>query len=135
MTASKAGERAASGAPPSGDETATTLTLTWAVAAPREAVFQAWTEPRRLARWWWPARFETTYDVALHAGGGYRFRTIELPDLSVLCVSGVFLDMHELDRLVYTWSWEGSEAPETLVTVEFRERGSSTEIALTHAGF
>jgi len=30
-------------------------------------------------------------------------------------------------RLVYTWRWENEpDAPETLVTVEFRDRGVST---------
>jgi uncharacterized protein YndB with AHSA1/START domain len=44
--------------------------------------------------------------------------------------------------LVYTWNWEGkacegSEAltGETLVTVEFRNLGGSTEVVLTHEFF
>lgn len=38
-------------------------------------------------------------------------------------------------KLVYTWLWETDlEAAETLVTVEFHDRGGSTEIVLTREG-
>lgn len=99
-------------------------------------VFRAWTDPTVLARWWWPARFETTYTVDLQVGGRYRFRTVDLPDLGVLSVGGTFLEVRAPERLVYTWSWgEEDEEGETRVTVEFHERGPRTEVIVTHEGF
>jgi len=50
-------------------------------------------------------------------------------------VGGVFLDVRVPDRLVYTWAWEGDDAGETLVTVEFRDRGPQTEVAVRHERF
>lgn len=39
-------------------------------------------------------------------------------------------------KLVYTWLWETDlEVAETLVTVEFHDRGGSTGIVLTHELF
>ena len=35
-------------------------------------------------------------------------------------------------KLVYTWSWEDGMVDDTLVTVEFNDLGSATEITLTH---
>jgi uncharacterized protein YndB with AHSA1/START domain len=35
---------------------------------------------------------------------------------------------------VYTWRWEGTQhdGVETLVTVEFHDRGNATEVRITH---
>ncbi len=114
---------------------ATALTLGRLIAAPRAEVFRAWTEPELLARWWWPTRFRTTYEVDLRPGGRWRFRTVDLPDLGVLAVGGVFIEVRVPDRLVYTWVWEGAGEGETLVTVEFRDRGTQTEVAVRHEHF
>jgi uncharacterized protein YndB with AHSA1/START domain len=41
------------------------------------------------------------------------------------------------EKLVYTWSWEspGMDVGETLVTVEFIDKGEVTELVLTHERF
>lgn len=113
----------------------TALILARLVAAPRLEVFRAWTEPELLARWWWPARFRTTYEVDLHPGGRWRFRTVDLPDLGVLAVGGTFIEVHVPERLLYTWAWEGAAGDETLVTVEFHDRGAQTEVLVRHERF
>ncbi len=38
-------------------------------------------------------------------------------------------------KLVYTWNWENSTTPDTLVTVDFRSQGESTEVTVTHEKF
>ncbi len=51
-------------------------------------------------------------------------------------VEGVYREIRAPEKLAYTWKWvSGSEAPgfpETLVTVEFQEKGGSTEVVLRH---
>ena len=43
-------------------------------SAPRELVFEAWTNPRHLAQWWGPNGFSvTTHEVDIRAGGRWRF--------------------------------------------------------------
>lgn len=117
------------------DHETTTLIFTRCIAAPREEVFRAWTAPEMLARWWWPARFQTTYEVDLRPGGHWQFRSVDLPDFGTLSVGGTFQEVRAPERLIYTWAWEGQEASQTLVTVEFRELGTQTEVLLRHEGF
>ena len=106
------------------------------VQAPRERLFQAWTDADELMRWWGPMGLEPAgASVDLRVGGRYR--------ISMRPAGGepahAFGEFHEVEpprRLVYTWAWEGGEfdgLSATLVTVEFRSRGAqATEIVLTH---
>jgi uncharacterized protein YndB with AHSA1/START domain len=111
------------------------LRVTRIIDAPREEVWKAWTDPDVLARWWWPARFQTSYDVDLRVGGQYTFRTIDLPNIGVLAVTGTYLEVRRPGRLVYTWRWERQDEPPTRVMVDFVERGSQTELHIVHQGF
>ena len=115
----------------------TTLHLRRTFAAPREKVFQAWTEPEELKRWWGPEGYGTPIaEVDLQVGGKYRLGMRKLPDGDLFYLVGTYREVRPPERLVYTWSWEGQPGfGETLVTVEFRDRRSSTEVVLTHAFF
>lgn len=115
----------------------TTLHLARTFAATREAVFRAWTDPEALKRWWGPAGYATpSAEVDLRVGGRYRLGMRKLPDGEVFYLSGVFREVRPPERLVYTWRWEAEpELGETRVTVEFRDRGGSTEVVLTHEFF
>ena len=114
------------------------LTLTRTYAAPREAVFPAWTEPEALKQWFGPTDEFTTpiAEVDLRVGGRYRIG-MQPPDQEDLhIVGGVYREINPPEKLVFTWSWEeGMDVGETLVTVEFRDVGGSTEVVLTHERF
>lgn len=120
----------------------TTLQIKKTIAAPREKVFQAWTDPKALTRWFIPFDDYTTTlaEVDLRVGGKYRIQ-VKAPDGVVSTVGGVYREVKPPERLVFTWTSEpggscGAQGGfETLVTVEFHDRGSSTEIVLTHEGF
>jgi uncharacterized protein YndB with AHSA1/START domain len=114
-------------------EAESTLRIDRVFAAPRERVWSAWTEPERLARWWWPERFGTTYEVDLREGGAFRFHTLDLPPMGVLAVTGRFLEVRPPERLVYTWRWENEEH-ESRVTVELRDVGGHTALGILHEG-
>ena len=59
---------------------ATTLEVRRTIAAPREAVFRAWTEPEMLMKWWRvDAGWSTPIaEVDLRVGGRYRLGMLEL---------------------------------------------------------
>ena len=102
--------------------------------APRDAVFAAWTEPERLKQWWGPGLFETVFaEVDLRPGGRYELR-LEPGSMRLV---GEFREVTPPRRLVYTWRWiEGvPDTRESLVTVEFREDGTRTEVVLVHDNF
>ena len=50
-------------------------------------------------------------------------------------MTGVYQEIDEPDRLVFTMSWEKPDAAETLVTLQFRARGNGTELLLIHERF
>ena len=49
--------------------------------------------------------------------------------------TGVYQLIRRPEKLVFTWSWEGDPAPETLLTIEFLEAGNQTELVLIHSNF
>ena len=118
-------------------DAATTLAIRRTFPAPRERVCRAWTDPTELMRWWGPKGYETpSAEVDLRAGGRYRLAMRKLPDGEVFHLTGVYQEVRPPERLVYTWRWEAEpELGETLVTVEFLDRGTFTEVALTHERF
>ncbi len=117
----------------------TALTIRRTLAAPREKVFRAWTDPEALKKWFRVAEEYTTpiAEVDLRVGGRYRLG-MQAPDGGpVLLVGGTYREISPPERLVFTWRSETADESEleTLVTVEFHERGESTELVLTHEGF
>jgi uncharacterized protein YndB with AHSA1/START domain len=58
------------------------------------------------------------------------------PDGPTHKATGEYKVVERPARLVYTWKWEGGEmgmAPETLVTMEFIEKGPNvTEVVMLH---
>ena len=122
---------------PASQTASVTLRLTRTLAAPRDKVFRAWTTPAELKRWAGPGDMVTPLaEVDLKVGGRYRIH-MQAPDGTVHKVTGVYQVVDPPQRLVYTWTWEtGPERSETLVTVEFHERGADkTEVVLSHERF
>jgi len=110
------------------------LRLVRVFPAPRERVFRAWTDPDELRRWWGPGLFSTPRaHVDLRPGGRYEL-VMQPPVGEPLILAGTFLEITAPERLVYTWRWESGvpEPRESLVTVEFRDRGGATEVVLIH---
>lgn len=115
----------------------TALRLTRSLPAPRDKVFRAWTDPEALTRWWGPDGYATPIaEVDLRVGGGYRLGMRKLPAGELFYLVGTYREVRPPERLVYTWRWEAEpELGETLVTVEFHDRGDRTEIVLTQEFF
>ncbi len=117
----------------------TNLQLKRTFAAKRERVFRAWTEPADLRQWFAPSDEYSMpiAEVDLRVGGKYRFG-MKPPKTDVPYVAfGTYREVRFPEKLVFTWSWENPDANvgETLVTVEFRDLGDSTEVTLTHELF
>ncbi|HEY2636779.1 MAG TPA: SRPBCC domain-containing protein [Solirubrobacteraceae bacterium] len=115
---------------------ATDLRLERTFAASPEDVFDAWTSPEVLTRWWaaQPTWTSPGCEVDLRVGGRYvlRMRNDETGD--VYAVGGEYREVDRPRRLVYTWRWEGDDGPVSVVTVEFVATGEATTVRLEHTG-
>ena len=110
------------------------------IAAPRQEVFDAFTQPEQLQHWWGPGDFVTgDLDVDLRTGGGYRF-AMHAPEDGApsIVVAGRYERVEPPARLAFTWKFvEGPPAsdPESYVTVDFVDCDGDTEVIVTHGRF
>jgi uncharacterized protein YndB with AHSA1/START domain len=98
--------------------------------APRERVFRAWTDPDEIACWL--ATQSCTglrAEVDLRVGGRFRMQGVDHSGHRVV-VCGTYVEVKPPERLAYTWSTGEERGDEALVTVEFHDRGGSTEVVL-----
>jgi uncharacterized protein YndB with AHSA1/START domain len=111
------------------------LVVRRSMRAPVARVFEAWTQPEHLLRWWGPRPVTCAEaQVDLRVGGAYRIGNL-LPDGSVLFIFGEFELVEPPRRLVYTWFLEraGASASEaSRVTVRFEPQGQGTEVIIVH---
>jgi uncharacterized protein YndB with AHSA1/START domain len=124
---------------------ATTLETTAALRverdfdASRERVFRAWIDPAAARVWFAPPGAVWTEPLVLQArpGGRFRFRVSVVG--KVYTIHGTYREIRLSDRLVFTWEWEDDpdrgDSGKSLVTVQLREQGRKTELALTQTGF
>jgi uncharacterized protein YndB with AHSA1/START domain len=118
------------------------LRLSRRFEAPPARVFEAWTDPRVLERWWTAADTWTdpAAEVDLRPGGSYRLSMRDAESGAVETVGGEYTEVRAPERLAYTWTWEGDPelmrgSERTLVVVDFLAVGDGTEVVLTHRGF
>lgn len=116
-----------------------TLSLTREFSASPEKVFQAWTDPDILVKWFGPKGVATdSAQIDLKIGGEYHF-TLKLPDGKIVDHHGEYREIDPPNKLVFTGILDGQGCAgsegvfaETLVTVEFQDLGGATRLVLTH---
>jgi len=116
-----------------------TLSLNRDFNAPPEKVFQAWTDPRIMARWFGPDGAEVqSAEIDLEVGGEYRL-TLKEPDGSVAVLHGAYREIDPPRKLIFTWILDGQACEgsaglhaETVVTLVFEDQGGATRLVLTH---
>jgi uncharacterized protein YndB with AHSA1/START domain len=114
------------------------LRLERLIAAPPERVFELWTEPELLIKWWGP----DGVDIPAHAldvrPGGHWRTTMRSPEGNLHHVSGIYRAIDKPRRLVFTWAWDddnGVRGHETEVTVTFEPAPGGTRLVLQQQRF
>ena len=112
-----------------------TLQVRRTIRASRQRVFEAWTTTSELKRWHAPGPLTVALaEIDLRPGGAYRIH-MRAPDGTEHRVSGEYRVVDPPRKIVYTWGWDGDHpVKDSLVTIEFHERGAATEVVLTHSG-
>ncbi len=119
----------------------TTLTISRLIAAPPSAVWNAWSVPENLAKWWIPAPIECeVVTLDLRPGGGFvtRMREAGAADFQPH-VDGCFLDVVPEERLVFTTvlteGWQPAEpwlALTAILTFEAQDGGTLYSARVLH---
>ncbi len=105
------------------------LVITRTFNGPARIVFDAWTKPELLKRWWAPKALGVTLfscDSDARVGGAYRFVFGHDP-AKPMAFTGTYKEFLPSSRLVFTQIFEPMrEAGEGLITITFEEVGGKT---------
>jgi uncharacterized protein YndB with AHSA1/START domain len=102
------------------------LVVTRSFNAPARIVFEAWTTPELLKRWWAPKSFGIFFiscETDVRTGGAYRFVFGHPSSEQPMAFFGRYIEVTPHARLVWT-NEESSDGAVTTVT--FEERGGET---------
>jgi uncharacterized protein YndB with AHSA1/START domain len=101
--------------------------------APRHLVYEAWTTPEHVRRFWHAKRGEMTVaDIDLRVGGRWRY-AMETPDGVEVAFHGEFREIVPNERIVSTEAYEGVPDPDgnaTLNTATFTEENGRTTLTI-----
>jgi uncharacterized protein YndB with AHSA1/START domain len=107
------------------------LVMSHTIRAAPERLFEIWTHPDHLLKWFGPESATCVGpEVDLRIGGRYRIGN-RFPDGNILWISGAFEVIEKPSRLVYSWGLEPA-APQERVTVRFEPKGDRTEVTVVH---
>jgi uncharacterized protein YndB with AHSA1/START domain len=123
--------------------------ITWIFDAPCERLWQQWTDAEQFGCWWGPKDFTAPYtQIDLRIGGKYLY-CMRGPDGKDYWGTGVFKEITEPSRNVYTDSFadeHGNVVPATYygmdgnfplemeVEVTMEDIGGKTRMSLRHSG-
>ncbi len=107
------------------------VVLTRVFDAPRRLVFDAFSKPELLKRWFGPRGFSLVLcEVDLRLGGGFRF-VLRSPDGKEMGMRGVYREIVPPERTVHMESFDDYPGVESQVTAVFVEQGGKTTLTAT----
>jgi uncharacterized protein YndB with AHSA1/START domain len=98
--------------------------------APARIVFEAWTKPELMKRWWVPKSMGMSLlscDMDVRVGGGYRL--VFAADPEPMAFFGKYLEVTPHSRLV--WTNEESGEHGSVTTVTFEEKAGKTLLVMS----
>lgn len=125
------------------------IMITRVFDAPRDRVWEAWTEPERMKRWWGPKDFSCPVSRIDLQVGGKHLACMRGPDGKDYWSTGVYREIVPNERLVYIdnfadekgdvvpasyYGMPGNLPIEMLVTVTFEDLKGKTRMVLRHEG-
>jgi uncharacterized protein YndB with AHSA1/START domain len=98
--------------------------------APKHLVYQAWTTPELVRRWWHAGRGEMTVaDIDLRVGGAWRWVMIATGGFEV-GFHGEFREIVPSERLVFTEVYEGGPDAAAVNTLTLTEEDGRTTLSI-----
>jgi uncharacterized protein YndB with AHSA1/START domain len=106
------------------------LVLTRFIPVPRAKLYRAWTEPELMKQWFAPAPWTTPVAETDVRQGGASHVVMRSPEGQDMRVSGVYLEVTENEKLVftdaYTSAWVPSAKPFMTVVLTFEDEAEGT---------
>ena len=106
------------------------LVATRAFDGPARLVFEAWTRPALIMRWWAPESFGITFlscETDVRTGGTYRFVFGHAASEQPMAFFGRYIEVTPPSRLVWTNEEDGDGA---VTTVTFEEKDGKTQVVV-----
>ena len=126
------------------------LVITRLFNAPRDLVWEAWTQPEHFARWFGPwestmpaCRMDVRPGGTIHFCHHFEGGNAVFQGVRDIWVKGSYLEVVRPERLVFSVNFSDEEGnivkrpgfgAESKVIVTFGEKGSRTEVAIRHTG-
>lgn len=106
--------------------------------APRDLLFEVWSQPKHLANWWGPNGFTMPFcEVDFRVGGKYRI-CMRSPEGEDHWLRGEYKAIEAPERIVFTWLRENADGSiwcDTLVEVTFEGSAGETRFRMMQTGF
>ncbi|HVE78921.1 MAG TPA: SRPBCC family protein [Gemmatimonadaceae bacterium] len=108
------------------------LTISRVIKAPRPVVWRAWTDPASFEQWWVPAPAKCrVVDMDLHPGGAFVTEISEKGGGFMPHLSGCFLAVDDLERIVFTdalvGGWRPAEQPFMTAIITLQDHPLGTD--------
>jgi uncharacterized protein YndB with AHSA1/START domain len=106
------------------------LVATRTVNGPARLVFEAWTRPELIMKWWTPASFGITFlscETDVRTGGSYRYVFAHASSEQPMAFFGRYLEATPPTRLVWT---NEEEADGAVTTATFEEKDGKTLVVV-----
>jgi len=112
------------------------------IRASRQRVFDAWTKPEEIMKWWGtPNSNILSAEADVQQGGSYKIRTTlcnsgeeNTQERRETSATGEYLDVIPGQLLRFTWRPDWDTGEESIVTIELSDAPGGTELVLTHEG-
>jgi uncharacterized protein YndB with AHSA1/START domain len=103
--------------------------------APAEAVFDAWTSPEVMRRWFHcePDWETPQIEVDLRVGGKVRV-VMRRPDGTEIGASGEYILIDRPRRLEMTWTFDDDTSNRQLIELSFSESAGATTVVMVNSG-
>ena len=114
------------------DTTEREIVISRILNAPRDLVWEAWTNPEHVAQWWGPAGFTTTIAKMDVTPGGVWKQLMHGPDGSHYPNSSVFKEVVKPERIVFSHGGgkQGGAGIHFVSTWHFEDLGDKTRVTL-----
>lgn len=107
------------------------VTVRREIAAPAEALFDAWLDAQSLGSWLRPGGVrETRAETDPRVGGAFRIVMIDAE--SSVVHTGTYREIDRPRRLVFTWSSPATQLRDSIVTVTFEPASDRSTLVEIH---